>query len=570
MNLEGKNEKESLLQGLIDAIDKPAILCNETGNIILFNKLAKSLAGGLELIEGLPVFEFAKKIETGNQVERLIRNFILTNEEINAELNLVDEKLFRIRISKVLNEGFLFEIANINTERSIEEALEKSLEKYKSTYNHSPIMMHTTDNGGHIVMVSDYWCEKLGFERNEVIGQPIVSFMSDKSKRRWMELSDSKKVGEATKDFELRMIKKDKSEIDVLMSTQIELDSLGNVDRIISGMTEITNLKKAENKIKQLTNRLLLATQLGNIGVWEFDRYSNSVFWEEQMHKIFPDIKTPITGLASVEKMFLEEDRQVLYNILNRIKQGESYMEEEVRIFYKGELRYIRTFTRVIRDEHHKMKSLIGVVYDVTSDKQLQQDLKSSLDEKNILIREVHHRVKNNMQVISSLLSLKSYELKEPSIRNVFEGINKRIKAMAVIHDKLYTFYNVSEVDVAEYLINIKDEIQTIYDRKDIEIQIEADEVKMNIDKALLIGLIVSELISNAIKHSFLNSRSGLINVKFISEDKSYLKVLNNGVKIPENVLSQKGIGMTLVRTFVSQLHGDISMHHGNGFKISF
>jgi len=559
-----------LSKDILDALGNAAIIFDENCNTYAFNKQLINLTGLENLEYGYPLEKFLGLIDN-EEVNNIIDNYIENEQERHLHVKLFKNEWFNVRICRISNIGFLLEFGNVNTDKKIEQALENSLKKYKSNYNNAPVMMHSTDLNENIVLVSDYWCEKLGYNRNEVIGRSITDFMNHDSKRRWRQLGDLNGRTKPVKDFELILIKKNKEEIDILISTQIEFDVIGKVDRVISGMTEITNLKKAEAKIKQLTNRLLLATQLGNIGVWEFDRESDSIFWEEQMHKIFPSTDTPIIGFSSVEKMFFEEDQAILYNILNKIKQGESYMEEEFRIIYQGELRYIRSFTRVIRDENHKMKSLIGVVYDVTSDKKLQQELESSLEEKNILIREVHHRVKNNMQVISSLLSLKSLELKESSSQNVFENIYKRIKSMAAIHDKLYTFYNVSEVNVSEYLSNIKDEMQIIFDRMDIDVNVSSDNVKINIDRALLLGLVASEIISNAFMHSFPNQKAGKIDIFFKSGESSTMEIINNGKEIPKDILSEgKGIGMTLVRTFVSQLHGEISIHEQNGFRISF
>ena len=287
---------------------------------------------------------------------------------------------------------------------------------------------------------------------------------------------------------------------------------------------------------------------------------------------IFPEAKQPYR-LKELSDVIDEREQDFLNKNLELIKNGVNFIETEVRVKITGDIRFLRTFTRVIRNENNQMKGLIGVVYDITEDKQLQTDLELSLDEKNILIREVHHRVKNNMQLISSIMALKAYDLKDEEAKIIFEDVNTRIKAMSVIYDRLHKFYNVSEIDISDFLTQVSKELGILLGIKSIQLNIEIIKEEVSIDQALVLGLIVSELVSNAIKHSFDDLEKGNINIIMgrVDAEKLYLSVTNDGKEIPSTVLSgTTGIGMSMIKTFVRQLKGEIALMQENGLKVEF
>lgn len=346
----------------------------------------------------------------------------------------------------------------------------------------------------------------------------------------------------------------------------------GEVVKMIGTVQDVTEQKSTEEKIRRLTDRILLATEIAGIGVWEYDRTKNEIFWEEQMYSIFGNHKVPLSDPELIRQMLHEEDKNVLSESIEKIKDGQNFLEVECRVVIDGQVKYLRSFTRVLRDQNGHFQGMIGVFYDNTHDKRLQLELENSLDEKNVLIKEVHHRVKNNMQLVSSILALKSYELKDEDSKKIFTEVNDRIKAMSIIHDKLYTFYNVSEINIAEYLNNIGEELRILFGLEEINLNIHAEEIIFDVDKALTIGLIISELVSNAFKHGFQKRKTGTVSISFTRIDKEYvLTILNDGDLIPKDTLkSTTGLGMSLIKTFVKQLLGTISVDERNGFKVEF
>lgn len=700
---EKTKEEELLKQGILDALGDAILVINNDGLIVNINQ---SLTKYLEkqpykgLIIGASIFDFINKLEESQLLEEAIKSILNQRTKFfDHEMRLVDHKWYNLRVTPLIEKyGAVISLQNINTRKEIEMALEKSLKKYRTIYNRAPVMMHSINKNLDIISVSDFWLDKMGYERNEVIGKSPVEFMTEPSKASIKEnLKTLFEEGEV-RNIEYQYIKKSGEIMEVLLSAVAEYDEEGNFERSITGMIDVTDQKAAErqlqesqtrllesqriskignyeldietgefipssemsmmmgfdkshrhmsvieklihpddldefkiklekalangmdffhiyrifhlksqkvrwisgrgrmvknekghvtkmigtvqdiseqraaeDKIKRLSDRVLLATEIANLGVWEYDRDTNEIYWEDQMYSIFTNFDSPV-GIKEVSKLLPEEDLSIIEENLRLIRTGVNFLEGEVRVEIDGQMKYLRSFTRVLRLESGKYKGMVGVVYDITDDKKLQVELEASLDEKNVLIKEVHHRVKNNMQLISSIMALKSYDLKDDHSKAIFEEVNNRIKAMSVIHDKLYTFYNVSEIDVNEYLQHIAQELQVLLGTSAIRIEVESEKVIMTVDRALLIGLMVSELVSNAIKHSYKGGKEGIIKITFTGDgDKNTLLVLNDGNVVPEDALASKtGLGVSLIKTFVKQLHGEIQVDPRNGFKVDF
>lgn len=197
--------------------------------------------------------------------------------------------------------------------------------------------------------------------------------------------------------------------------------------------------------------------------------------------------------------------------------------------------------------------------------------------ERELLLREIHHRVKNNLQIISSLLSLQTRGLQDAKVKDAMKESQSRVKTMALIHEKLYQYENLSKINMQEYMHQLSDFLtQTYRSDKQIVIHIAADEINLDMDMAIPIGLITNELLSNSLKYAFEEMEFGQINITFSqSEPGSYkLLVEDNGKGLDENldIEKTKSLGLKLVRTLTRQINGQlkISSNPGASFEIYF
>lgn len=208
---------------------------------------------------------------------------------------------------------------------------------------------------------------------------------------------------------------------------------------------------------------------------------------------------------------------------------------------------------------------------------QRTQELIASLDDKEVLLKEVHHRVKNNLQMIQSLLNLQARSIQDPHTLEVFTESQQRIKAMALVHEKLYQSDSLAQISFAEYVRSLtRDLIQSCMVNSGVQVLIQVDELELAVDAAIPCGLIINELFANAIKYAFPQNRSGTILVQF-TPDLAHgyrLTVADNGVGLPESVEPQttKSLGLRLVHALTRQLRGTLELDRDSGtrFTITF
>ncbi|MEK7728690.1 MAG: histidine kinase dimerization/phosphoacceptor domain -containing protein [candidate division KSB1 bacterium] len=204
--------------------------------------------------------------------------------------------------------------------------------------------------------------------------------------------------------------------------------------------------------------------------------------------------------------------------------------------------------------------------------------LNTALREKEVLLKEVHHRVKNNLQVISSLLNLQSGFIKEPEVLVMFTESMNRIKSMALIHEKLYQSKDFAKIDFAEYVRNLTNHLYRSYviNSNLIKFEIHVEDVSLNVDTAIPCGLMLNELVSNSLKYAFPNGRTGEISIRLFRQEGNQLILLvkDNGVGLPKDIdfKSSKSLGLKLVNILTQQLRGDLNYHSENGteFRLAF
>ena len=232
-----------------------------------------------------------------------------------------------------------------------------------------------------------------------------------------------------------------------------------------------------------------------------------------------------------------------------------------------------------IKDNNGNLTGYHSYSMDITERKNTEEKIRSSLKEKEVLLKEIHHRVKNNLQVISSLFYFQAKQVKDQQTRDIFTQSQNRIKTMALIHEKFYQSHDLRKIEVGEYIESLAKYILNSLTPEGNKIQVDvnvSDDVLLNVDTASPCGLIINELISNAIKHAFPDGKYGKvsINIGLVRKNKYKLIFRDNGVGFPENInfRDTETLGLQLINTLVEQLDGTIELIVNNGteFKISF
>ncbi len=217
----------------------------------------------------------------------------------------------------------------------------------------------------------------------------------------------------------------------------------------------------------------------------------------------------------------------------------------------------------------------MGVSRDISEIKQSEAKIKASLKEKQIMIDEIHHRVKNNMNIISSLLKLQSNNIEDDRTKDILKDSQNRIFAMSAIHETIHGSEKLSEIDLKSYISKITTSVFQTYstDNKKAKLNSNVDDMPISINQASPLGLVINELISNSLKYAFPGERTGEINVDMKILDKELeLSVMDNGVGLPEDLdwKNSGTLGFKLVRTLIeNQLDGSIDLDTTNGTKFT-
>ncbi len=218
------------------------------------------------------------------------------------------------------------------------------------------------------------------------------------------------------------------------------------------------------------------------------------------------------------------------------------------------------------------------LIDEIKERKKVENRLNISLHEKEILLKEIHHRVKNNLQIISSLLALQSNYINDPQILEIFKESQNRIKTIALIHENLYQSPDLSRINMMEYINNLVADLLYSYcaNTDKIKTTIQTDDISLNIETAMPCSLVLNELLTNSIKHAFPDNRNGMITVRFKSEigNQINMEVSDNGIGLPEqfSVNKTKSLGLKLVKNLTKQLNGKLNINSegGTAVKIIF
>jgi two-component sensor histidine kinase/ActR/RegA family two-component response regulator len=239
--------------------------------------------------------------------------------------------------------------------------------------------------------------------------------------------------------------------------------------------------------------------------------------------------------------------------------------------------RTIRVLSTQMRDAQGSGIGTLFLLEDITGEIAHKRQLETALQEKEVLLREIHHRVKNNMQVISSLLNLQAMAIEDPEVLDLFKETQNRVRSLALIHERLYQTRGLDQIEYGDYLTTLTSRLFESYGVSPgrVRVEVRADPATLPIEKAIPCSLIVNELISNSLKYAFPQGREGVIEIAFLASGPSYtLRYHDNGVGLPASMEIGKTttLGVSLISALTSQLGGQLMVDREGGttFTIIF
>ncbi|MGB9978180.1 histidine kinase dimerization/phosphoacceptor domain -containing protein [Methanobacterium sp.] len=349
-------------------------------------------------------------------------------------------------------------------------------------------------------------------------------------------------------------------------------------------------LEKREKHLSLITDNMMdLITRIDAKGEYRYVSPS--------AHKALGYTPENMMGKNILDLVHPDDLERLKNSVRNAIHTHSSSEIEYRHKTSSGDYAWIETASTPIFDHENNLKGFVCGSRNINYRKHVEEQIKTSLEEKEVLLKEIHHRVKNNMQIISSLLSLQSRYIKDENYLAIFKESQDRVKSMAMIHEGLYKTNNLARINFKEYINNLISGLFSSYgiDQNVIKTNVNLDNILLDVDTAIPLGLILNELISNSLKHAFpsvcgqdlsnvqsakhtvyssefqnFTFYSGEINIS-LSQDKNILKLVvsDNGIGFPESVnfRNTESLGLQLVNTLVNQLRGEIKLEKNNGTK---
>ena len=361
---------------------------------------------------------------------------------------------------------------------------------------------------------------------------------------------------------------------DVVIDTDLKESQNEIGDLAVSFDRMIKKRKQVEEALKKSEEQFRTFTQISPVGVFISDVDGHTVYWNKRLDEITGISADEGKGKGWEQGIHPEDRERVAAKWYESVKKRAAFRSEYRFLHRSG--RTIWTIGQAVpmRDSGGEVVGFVGTITDITDLKEAEEKIKTSLEEKNLLLKEIHHRVKNNMQVISSILVLQSVSL-DKETTDIFRECQNRIKSMALIHDKLYMTEDLTHIDFREYIETLSRSLFISYkkDTDRIGLKIDVRDVFLSIDTAVPLGLLINELVSNSLEHAFPEGREGEIEMVLqnIDDDHIELRVKDNGIGLPKDFdfRNTESLGFQLIILLAeTQLHGEVRLGKDEGTEI--
>jgi PAS domain S-box-containing protein len=361
-------------------------------------------------------------------------------------------------------------------------------------------------------------------------------------------------------------------DLDIRANTDVDID----FKKIPEGLNEVLDSLQDANRLRaemeDVVNRSpVIVFKWKSQKNWPVEFVSRNIsqfgYTQDEFTKgniTYADIVVP-EDLGNVEQ-----------NLLEAINRGDKEFNYEYRIITRdGEIKWVEERTFIGNFSANHSNKLQGIILDINERKKAEEALKKM---GKIRIKEIHHRIKNNLQVVSGLLYLESLNFKSDEVMEVFKQSENRVRSIALIHEKLYHSENLTSLNLSDYVEDLVEHLINSYniDEDIIKIHLNIENLYLDMDSAVPLGIIINELTSNALQHAFIEGENGEISIDFFkSAGQLILNVEDSGGAFPDDIdfRNTESLGLQLVSNLVSQIEGDIELDttdYRTCFRITF
>ncbi|AHC16669.1 PAS domain-containing protein [Salinispira pacifica] len=310
---------------------------------------------------------------------------------------------------------------------------------------------------------------------------------------------------------------------------KLEFDAQGNPIRMHGAIQDITERKEVEEALMRTKRLLSESEQIGKVGGWELNIDTGEQTWTEETYRIH---EVELDFNLSLEKsgsFYTEKSRPILENVLNRAIEYKEPFDEELEIITaKGNHRHVHAIGKTDLEN----RRILGFIQDITYRKSVEKEIKRQLSEKETLLKEVHHRMKNNITSIEGLLLMQADNIMNPEAKNSLKIAISRVQGVRVLYEKLLVDQQYEQVSIKSYIEELLSSILSVFpEYQSLCIEKDIADVNLNSNKAVFIGIIINELITNIFKHAFHGETDKHIHITFAhADEKTILIIRDDGI----------------------------------------
>ncbi|MBF0224144.1 MAG: PAS domain S-box protein [Desulfobacterales bacterium] len=456
----------------------------------------------------------------------------------------------------------------------LKEDLISSQLQYLDLFENIPFGMIISDREGNIIGYNEQISKIIGYSFKEF--NDVKSFNIYENKTELIKLINIAKKNGYISDCHVNLKTKNDKIINALINIHL-LNINGNNSFFVTSIKDITNIKRLEQELINKDARCRLLFENVDKGIVICQAVN------EGKDFIVLDCNPFFQNMTHIKESLIDKSiSEISYHIDNSISKlltDNKYLLLLNKVYSSG-----ISISSSIQNENHFFEchcyrlptmEIVIIIDDLTDMKRVQEKLEISIKEKELLIKEVHHRVKNNLQIISSLLDLESMKPNATNVLEVLKDAKSKIYTIALIHSQLYKTKNFDAVNMKEHLFELIRTIKNFYGKGSIvsEIQIE-DDIILPITQAVSCSLVINEIITNSFKHAFKQRENGLIEIRMNKyEDMIKVSIKDDGIGMPEeiDILNPKTIGLKLLKnTICFQLQGNLFINRNHGTEIMF
>ena len=473
--------------------------------------------------------------------------------------------------------SFVVSLKDITERKRAEEAVRESVERYRSLVENIGFGVNMIDKDFRIIMTNAEISRWFNKSAREFEGKNCFKEF-EKRQAVCPHCPGIKAMATGHPDqVETEGVREDGTRFPVQVHAFPVFEADGTVYGFIEIVEDITERKKAEEALQESEEYYRMIIENSNDMIWTLDTEGRFLFFNKRSEQITGYRLEDWQG-KSFAPLIYKEDIPKVTEVFHKILSGQP-QQYEVSVIRKDGSKLILSVNSAPIYSKAKVVGTVSFGRDVTEQKEAEEQIKKSLKEKEILLGEIHHRVKNNMQVISSMLSLQSEYITEEKYRDMFQESQNRILSMSLIHENLYQSRNFAKIDLNEYINDLVNDLFRYYgiDTGNITLNINVENVYLGIDSGIPCGFIINELVTNSLKYAFPDGRKGelKISLRSIGEDMIELLISDNGIGIPKDLdfENTQSLGMYLVKMLAeNQLQGEIHLDRSKGteFKIKF